>query len=166
MVSVSAHLHLHTMLNPGSQTHREDEVNCAYHAPGWPNPTVPPSATPQDWDTKEHAVVNYIRHASFAINQEATPEQFPQPNAPHAWAHDGGLSWRGSSWANSYEIWAASHDSPDPSHWRCITQGLNDAVNAGQTWFAIPDDVYGKVVKMRGVTMMGMPGEFSAVVQL
>ena len=80
--------------------------------------------------------------------------------------HDGGLSWRGSAWANTYEVWASSGHVKHLSHWERIAHGVIDAVNENKTWFALPRNETGQHFKMRGVTLEGAPGAFSNVVEM
>lgn len=151
----------------GFKTHREDESNCAYHVPGWPSPVTPQHfSMPNHWDNKEHTVIQYIRHASYGINGEAVPQQYPQPNAPYVWTvAPGRVSWKGSAWANCYEVWLAPHANAQSHEWHCIAQGVLDAVSAGQAGFYLPQGTQGQTLLMRGVGLDGVVGEWSNAVQ-
>ena len=148
----------------GFKTHREDESNCAYHVPGWPSTATPAGFNlPSHWDKKENQVVEYIRHASFAINNEPVPRAYMVPGAPHVWKKDdGSLSWRGAAWANCYEVWLNLPGNGQDG-WQCVAQGVLDAVPEGKTHFAWPHGTppQGSTVMMRGMAVDGAPGDWS-----
>lgn len=152
----------------GFKTHREDENNSAYHVPGFPNPHVSPSRTkPANWDEKEYRIVEYIRHASYSINKEPMPEHFPVPVAPHVWSNgNGSVSWRGSAWAISYEVWLAhaAVEGQEPQ-WQNIGRGITDAVEEGKCAFYLPPNSSGTVM-LRGISVDGVAGEWSNAVQV
>ena len=153
----------------GFKTHREDESNSAYHIPGWPSPVTPAGfSQPKNWDNKEHMVVQYIRHASYGINGEAVPPQYPTPNAPHVWSNgNGSISWRGSAWANTYEVWLAVGENPTQDQWQCIAQGVLDAAEEGQTIYRFQYQVPpGSTVMMRGMGLDGEVGEWSNAIRM
>lgn len=149
----------------GFKTHREDEGNSAYHVPGWPSPVTPAGfVLPSNWDQKEHMIIQYIRHASFGINGEGVPSNYPQPNAPHIWSNgNSSISWRGSAWANTYEIWlAVSQDQ-----WQCIAQGVLDAAEEGKAGFTLQHQVPpGGTLMMRGIGLSGEVGQWSNALQM
>ena len=153
-----------------TQTHREDDSNSAYHVPGWPSPATPPQfQIPKDWDAKENAVINYIRHASFSINGESIPQHYPIPTSPAVWldSQSGArIRWRGSAWANSYELWVASSKHVQPNDWRCLAKGVLDAAGPGECGYQIPPDVKGSSLKMRGIGVDGGLGEWSTTIDV
>lgn len=152
----------------GFKTHREDENNSAYHVPGWPNPVVSQSRSkPSNWDEKEYRIIEYIRHASYSINREQVPHQFPVPNAPHLWSNgNGSVSWQGAAWAISYEVWLAHASSPEQEpQWQNIGTGVTDAVEEGKLAFYLPPHSQGTVM-IRGMAVDGAAGEWSNSVQV
>lgn len=153
----------------GFKTHREDESNSAYHVPGWPSPVTPGTfSMPNNFDPKEHMVIQYIRHASYSINGEQVPQQYPTPNAPHVWATgSGSISWRGSAWANTYEVWLSTGQQGGQDQWQCIAQGVLDAAPEGKASFVFQHQVPpGSTVMMRGIGLGGEIGEWSNALSL
>lgn len=155
----------------GFKVHREDERNCAYHAPGWPSQAVPGGQfqKPQNWDEKENAIITYIRYASYQINGEAVDLQSHLPlHPPMVWLNGSkdSVVWRGSAWANTYEIWVGPEEHSPPEHWQCIAYGVLDATSEGKSSYSLPGGVHGKKLKMRGVDAQGVPGQWSNVIDV
>jgi len=155
----------------GFKTHREDERNCAYHAPGWPSQALPAQhfQTPQHWDVKENAVVTYIRYSSYQVNGEQVDLQSHLPlHPPEIWLNGkkDAVVWRGSAWAHSYEVWVAQDEQTPPQQWRCTGQGVLDAASEGQCGYRLPGDVRGQVLKMRGVDAQGAQGHWSNAIRI
>lgn len=150
----------------GFKTHREDAENAAYHAPGWPNPLVDsPSPKPVNWDEKEYPIIKMIREASYRINKERLPKLHPIPTAPYVWSNKNGtISWRCAAWALKYEAWMAP-SSISGRDWKRIGVNITDAVDEGQAIFTLPPNSRG-LVKMRGISVEGVNGEWSNAVKI
>ncbi|KAA1076728.1 hypothetical protein PGT21_016940 [Puccinia graminis f. sp. tritici] len=85
----------------GFDTHEEGNNIFSYHAPGWQ------IQTSKAFDTQESSVISATYNASYAILGLEPPPK-PVPGTPHPFfvtngTHPG-LSWRGASWADRYEI--------------------------------------------------------------
>lgn len=151
----------------GFKVHSEMDNNFSYHAPGWPSATTKDNfELPHQWDTKEHHVVNAVREASFGINDEALPKHFPNPNSPKLWSNsDRSICWQGSAWAETYEVWLSTKQSP--CEYSCIAQGVLDAVPAGHLKYELGDNYEaGGIVRIRGIGPNGEKGGWSNAVTM
>jgi len=152
----------------GFVTHSEgDDVNYSYHIPGWPNSQIGKDDfdLPKDWDKKEGTIVDAIRQASFAINDEAVP-RYPTPNAPQVSLNGTNtISWKGSAWASTYEIHGSRHSTLLGKGWKLLEKGVLDVFNAGDLSHVLPKSD-AKFIKMRGVTLDGQKGRWSNVLAL
>ncbi|KAH9818626.1 family 5 glycoside hydrolase [Melampsora americana] len=88
----------------GFKTHGEGKGIWSYHAPGW-MPFKDEFGTEPEWDYREKEVISVIRKAAFDLTNEMIIT--PSLMAPYLFLVDGGRSftWRGSAWADSYELW-------------------------------------------------------------
>jgi len=153
----------------GFITHSEgDEMNWSYHVPGWPNSQISEDDfdLPTDWDKKEATIVDAIRKASFAINDEEV-RKYPRPNAPEVSLQGpNNITWTGSAWATTYEIYGSRHASGFGGRgWKLIQEGVLDVFNAGNLSHILPE-TEARFITMRGVTLDGTKGRWSNVLGL
>ena len=152
-------------------THSEGDANGdnSYHAPGWPSPFTPSGfVLPPNWDFREYGIVSAVRNASFSINNEVIAD-YPTPNAPKVVLNSTSpvkLSWQGSAWANTYEIWGESNAPVAGDSWKLIKDQVLDAVGAGNLSYPFPEAASLKAIKMRGVTLTGGKGDWSNVLEV
>ncbi|PLW05735.1 hypothetical protein PCANC_26084 [Puccinia coronata f. sp. avenae] len=112
--------------NGGFVTHGEGNNIYSYHAPGFKNQTS------TKFDTHEADVISLTYDASYRV-LELEPPPKPVPSSPDAFlvtnGTHAGLSWRGSAWAQRYEIFGAVVQS---SRFNLISQSIQDNVEAGK----------------------------------
>ncbi|KAI7938937.1 hypothetical protein MJO28_014516 [Puccinia striiformis f. sp. tritici] len=115
----------------GFDTHSEGNNIFAYHAPGWLNQTS------KDFDTQESSVVSATYDASYAIlgldpppkPVPGTPQSFFLTNGSHV-----GLSWRGSTWADRYEILGAHVQGLS---FNLLSNQVQDNVGSGEVFIPL-----------------------------
>jgi len=110
----------------GFVTHGEGNNIYSYHAPGFRNQTS------TNFDTQEADVVSSTYDASYRVLRLEPPPK-PVPGPPEAFlvtngTHTG-ISWRGSAWAQQYEIYSAVVQN---SGFNQICHSLTDNVDAGK----------------------------------
>ncbi|KNF02846.1 hypothetical protein PSTG_03795 [Puccinia striiformis f. sp. tritici PST-78] len=112
--------------NGGFLTHGEGKNIYAYHAPGFE------VQTSSNFDTHEAEVISSTYDASYTILGLEPPPK-PVPGPPEAFlvknGEQVGIVWRGSAWAQKYQILGAF--SQDES-WSVISKNIPDNVEAGQ----------------------------------
>ncbi|EGG00256.1 family 5 glycoside hydrolase [Melampsora larici-populina 98AG31] len=161
----------------GFKTHGEGKGIWSYHAPGW-LPYIDEFGSEPEWDYREKDVISVIRKAAFDLTSDMIIT--PNLSAPYLFFVDGGkrFTWRGSAWADTYEIWG-----------RCRRAGLvllSDWINRVEYFYlgvnnmkegrlkyscqSIYDQVggYGELVyiKMRAVSTDDDRGPFSNLLGL
>ncbi|KAH9443185.1 hypothetical protein Pst134EB_027536 [Puccinia striiformis f. sp. tritici] len=115
----------------GFDTHSEGNNIFAYHAPGWLNQTS------KDFDTQESSVITATYDASYAIlgldpppkPVPGTPQSFFLTNGSHV-----GLSWRGSTWADRYEILGAHVQGLS---FNLLSNQVQDNVGSGEVFIPL-----------------------------
>ncbi|POW03430.1 hypothetical protein PSHT_11702 [Puccinia striiformis] len=115
----------------GFDTHSEGNNIFAYHAPGWLNQTS------KDFDTQESSVISATYDASYAIlgldpppkPVPGTPQSFFLTNGSHV-----GLSWRGSTWADRYEILGAHVQGLS---FNLLSNQVQDNVGSGEVFIPL-----------------------------
>ncbi|KNZ56908.1 hypothetical protein VP01_2289g1 [Puccinia sorghi] len=121
--------------NGGFVTHGEGNNIYSYHAPGFRNQTS------RNFDTQEADVVSSTYNASYRVLRlepppkpvPAPPEAFILTNGTHT-----GISWRGSAWAQQYEIYGAVVQG---LRFNRICHSLTDNVDAGKLFVPLdPSD--------------------------
>ncbi|KAI7961467.1 hypothetical protein MJO28_001956 [Puccinia striiformis f. sp. tritici] len=121
--------------NGGFVTHGEGNNIFSYHAPGFRNQIS------EKFDTQEADVISLTYDASYKVLRLAPPPK-PIPGAPEAFlvtnGTHAGLSWRGSAWAQQYQIYGAVVQD---LRFNLISQSLSDNVEAGQLFVPLdPSD--------------------------
>ncbi|OAV92899.1 hypothetical protein PTTG_02733 [Puccinia triticina 1-1 BBBD Race 1] len=121
--------------NGGFVTHGEGNNIFSYHAPGFRNQTS------EKFDTQEADVISMTYDASYRV-LELEPPPKPVPGPPEAFlvtnGTHAGLSWRGSAWAQQYQIFGAVLQN---LHFNLISQAMQDNVEAGQLFVPLdPSD--------------------------
>ncbi|EFP88937.2 uncharacterized protein PGTG_15140 [Puccinia graminis f. sp. tritici CRL 75-36-700-3] len=115
----------------GFVTHGEGRNIYAYHAPGFKNQTS------KNFDTQEAEVISSTYDASYTILGLEPPPK-PVPGPPQAFlvknGSQAGISWRGSAWAQSYEILGAGSLVQD---WNVISTNIPDNVDPGQLFIPL-----------------------------
>ncbi|EFP88955.2 uncharacterized protein PGTG_15158 [Puccinia graminis f. sp. tritici CRL 75-36-700-3] len=110
----------------GFVTHGEGNNIFSYHAPGFRNQTS------DKFDTQEADVISFTYDASYTVLGLEPPPK-PVPGAPDAFlvtnGTHAGLSWRGSAWAQQYEVYGAFLQD---LRFNLISQSVQDNVEAGQ----------------------------------
>lgn len=72
--------------------------------PGWPDSSHP------EFDDREYSIVRHVRDASFKINDQPRPSQFPIPPAPgKPWrtktaSGAPAIAFQGAAWADRYLV--------------------------------------------------------------
>lgn len=155
----------------GFKTHGEGKGIWSYHAPGW-MPSQDEFGTEPEWDYREKDVISVIRKAAFDLTSDVITT--PTLVAPYLFFVDGGKSftWRGSAWADTYEIWARTRSGGEQV-WSCYQIGLTDNMKEGRLKYSC-QDIYDQVggygetvyIKMRGVTTDDDRGPFSNLLRL
>lgn len=115
----------------GFVTHSEGNAIFSYHIPGWAIQTA------SDFDTQEHEVVHSTYRASY-MTLGFIPPPFPIPGRPQPFfRHNGshvGISWKGSAWAYSYQIFGAHVRN---LAFNLVAQSVNDNVAAGDLFLPV-----------------------------
>ncbi|PLW15315.1 hypothetical protein PCANC_11296 [Puccinia coronata f. sp. avenae] len=112
----------------GFDTHSEGNNIYSYHAPGWINQTS------KSFDTQESSVIAETYNASYNIlglepppkPVPGTPQTFFVTNGTHA-----GLSWRGATWAERYEIFGGHLQGLS---FNVISNEVQDNVDSGEVF--------------------------------
>ena len=137
----------------GFYTHKEYQGQMSYHVPGFP--------FKQGFnEVNETEIVNLIKSYAYYLQNRQPPKI--QPSAPMLLPcpRTGALIWRGSAWADRYEIWKSN----DTINWSLVVMNISDAVDAGQVIWQdpIPGSSF---YKIRAFGSSDVPSEFSNVVQ-
>ncbi|KAH9813336.1 family 5 glycoside hydrolase [Melampsora americana] len=114
----------------GFITHGEGNNIYSLHVPGWRNQTS------KDFDQQEYEIVRQTYRASFDILGKPVG-QYPIPGPPHAFFATNstatGISFKGSAWAEHYEIWGAVNGGTFVK----VADKVYDNVNSGKLFFAL-----------------------------
>ncbi|KAG0143770.1 hypothetical protein CROQUDRAFT_660861 [Cronartium quercuum f. sp. fusiforme G11] len=154
----------------GFKTHGEGNGIWSYHVPGW-KPVH--NVEEPEWDHRERDVIDAIRKAAFKLTNDriVTPDLIE----PSLFLLDQGqcFSWRGSAWADTYEIWVNSQGGGEDG-WELCERGVTDNVKEGRLKYDC-QNIYSRVcgcgtdgiyIKMRGMTTEKKPGPFSNVFRI
>ncbi|GAA95566.1 glycoside hydrolase family 5 protein [Mixia osmundae IAM 14324] len=141
----------------GFKTHGEGDGIFSYHVPGW-------APRADEFDPREAAIVHTIRQASYELNRERVPPHPTPPPPDKVWLIDNGaaMTWLGSAWAASYEIWVAGEHGQQ--EWTLCQAGHLINVQAGKHSYPIPQHLQrAKEVAflVRGIGVDGHIGAWS-----
>lgn len=129
----------------GFVVHSEGNHIYSYHAPGWRNQTS------QFFDTQEADVMSATYDASYTILGlkpapkpiPGTPQTFFLSNGTHV-----GLSWRGGSWADHYEIFGAHLQG---LFFEVVSNKVQDNVGPGEVFIPLdPNEPTKLIIVHRG----------------
>ncbi|OAV92896.1 hypothetical protein PTTG_02736 [Puccinia triticina 1-1 BBBD Race 1] len=127
----------------GFLTHGEGHNIFAYHAPGFKNQTS------KNFDTQEAEVISSTYNASYRILGLEPPPK-PVPGPPEAFLLNNGttygISWRGSAWAQRYQILGAG--AKNKNNLRVISKYIPDNVDAGQLFIPLKPNEPTKPIKI------------------
>ncbi|KAI8451574.1 family 5 glycoside hydrolase [Phakopsora pachyrhizi] len=115
----------------GFTTHSEGSNIYAYHVPGWKNQTA------ETFDQNEYDVVRLTFQSSYEILNKEVPD-YPLPGPTHPFfATNGsatGISFKGSAWAERYEIWGATFGG---LAFIKVAEGVTDNVELGKLFIQV-----------------------------
>ncbi|WAQ93234.1 hypothetical protein PtA15_18A292 [Puccinia triticina] len=127
----------------GFDTHGEGNNIYSYHAPGWQNQTS------KAFDTQESSVISATYNASYAI-LGLNPPPKPVPGTPHPFfltnGTHAGLSWRGATWADRYEIFGGHLQGLS---FNVLSSQVQDNVGSGEVFVPLDPHQPTKLLTVR-----------------
>ncbi|PLW40617.1 hypothetical protein PCANC_13020 [Puccinia coronata f. sp. avenae] len=149
----------------GFKTHGEGNDIWSYHAPGWKPARLSTGQHPE-WDHRERDVIHIIRKAAFDLTkQKPPPIQLNHPPELFLCPDGQNFSWRGTAWADYYELWT-SHSDPGDQQWKFFQGGITDNIKEGHLKYCLAN-IHGRMkcaplwIAMRGISTNKQPGPFS-----
>lgn len=153
----------------GFKTHGEGNDIWSYHAPGWKPASLPNGAHPE-WDHRERDIIQTIRKAAYKLTNDKPPPIQLAP--PHLFLCGDGqtFSWRGSAWADYYELWTNLCGEAEDA-WEFFQGGITDNLKEGHLKYYCrnilgPKRCLRAWIMMRGITSDKNPGPFSNVLSI
>lgn len=154
----------------GFKTHGEGNGIWSYHAPGWKPYQI--GQDDPEWDHREKDVIGAIRKAAFKLTGDKVPKI--ELVAPYVFPVNDGqsFSWRGTAWADHYEVWCNTCDGAEDG-WKLCQSGVTDNVKEGRLKYP-SQSIYDQIgingaqisLRMRGMTSEKLPGPFSNVINI